>query len=260
MRAFPGLFVLATLNASPLAAGQPPGSVRASDAVRVPILVYHTVAPPADGDTKIHREFDIDPETFAAQMQLLREEGYSVISLGMLADALVRRSVIPARAVVLTFDDGWETQFQHAFPVLARMGYTATFFVFTSPIGRDARFMTWSQLREMQAAGMTIGSHSRTHPYLNHNDALTREILRSREDIARELGTAPQFFAYPFGQYADRVVAAVRAAGFRGARAFDGKVWNASRDLWHLHAVQVTANMRSFRRLLGLSAGPRPGL
>jgi peptidoglycan/xylan/chitin deacetylase (PgdA/CDA1 family) len=233
-------------------------TVRSDERVRVPILVYHSVAVLHPDEVPRRRAYNVEPPVFEAQMQMLRDEGYTVISLSALADALVGGPPVPARAVVITFDDGWRTQFENAFPVLARMGFTATFFVFTAPIGRDPRFMTWADLRAMQSAGMSIGSHSRTHPYLTRSHSLTMEIVGSRKDIERVLGRAPDFFAYPFGENAARLKAAVDSAGYRGARGFGGGVRNSADDLWNLHSVPVTADLSVFRCLLrGTAEEPR---
>lgn len=238
---------LSAVPASTEAAANP---VQAAARLRVPILVYHNVAPLHPGETREQREFDIEPAMFEAEMRTIRDEGYTVISLRALVDALTGGSPVPARSVVITFDDGWQTQFAHAFPVLVRMGYTATFFVFTAPIGRRSEFMTWKELQEMQAAGMTIGSHSRTHPYLNKTPALKNELSGSRKDIERQIGTTPAFFAYPFGEKADSLKVAVRDAGYRAARGFGGGAWNSKENLLSLHSVPAPPGVASLRSLL----------
>jgi peptidoglycan/xylan/chitin deacetylase (PgdA/CDA1 family) len=187
-------------------------------------------------------------------MKLLRQCGIDVISFSRLVDVLEGRASAPARAAVITFDDGWENEYRHAFPVLRKLGLTATFFVFTAPIGRESRFLTWDQLREMHDAGMSIESHSRTHPMLSHDMAgLGRELAGSRRDIAMHLGESPQYFAYPFGNENARVVAAVQAAGYLAARGFGGGTWNTAKSVWDIRSVEVTDNMKAFRRALSVS-------
>jgi peptidoglycan/xylan/chitin deacetylase (PgdA/CDA1 family) len=214
--------------------------------------VYHSVAPHHPGETVEQRQLDVDTAVFREQMTYLAEHKFNVIPFERLVDALDGKAPAPEHAVVITFDDGWEDQYQYAFPILRQLGLTATFFVYSTAIGVDAASMTWDQVRELQAAGMTIGSHSRTHPMMTAADVnLHDEIETSRDDIQRHLGSAPDLFAYPYGAWDARVAAAVRAAGYRAARAFPGGAWNTAADLYALRAVQVTDDMEAFAREVG---------
>jgi peptidoglycan/xylan/chitin deacetylase (PgdA/CDA1 family) len=240
------LVALAVLT---LGATEASATVPQADSLRVPILVYHSVMPHHPGQTAEQRVLDVDDSVFVAQMRYLVDGGYHVVSFAALVDALEGRATLPKRAVVITFDDGWENQYRHAFPILRRFGVTATFFVFTTPIGKDGLLMTWDQLRELQDAGMTVGSHTRTHPVLpDYHRALHNEVEMSRADIAEHLGRAPDFFAYPFGEWDAQSAASARTAGYRAARTYRGGAWNASSDLYHLRAVPVTDNMQAFER------------
>lgn len=222
---------------------------QAPDSLRVPILVYHSVMPHHPGQTKAQRVLDVDDSVFVAQLQYLASGGYRVVSLATLVDAIEGKAQLPKRAVVITFDDGWENQYRHAFPILRRFGATATFFVFTSVIDADKRNMTWKELAELQAAGMTIGSHTRTHPELPRSHAtLGSEVQVSRDEIAKHLGRVPDFFAYPFGDWDRQSADWAQRAGYRAARGYRGGAWNSRADLYHLRAIPVTDNMKKFER------------
>ena len=254
VRVWLGAATVLTLGA-PAASHYAPRAASASvaDSLHVPILVYHSVMPHHPGQTAEQRALDVDDSVFVAQLRYLADNGYHVVSFAALVDALEGRDTLPLpnRAVVITFDDGWENQYSHAFPILRRFGVTATFFVFTTPIGKDKKLMTWEQLRELQAAGMTIGSHTRTHPVLpDYHAALHNEVAMSRADIAEHLGRAPDFFAYPFGEWDAECAAWARTAGYRAARTYRGGAWNAPSDLYHLRAVPVTDNMHAFEHAL----------
>jgi peptidoglycan/xylan/chitin deacetylase (PgdA/CDA1 family) len=223
-----------------------------ADSVRVPILVYHSIAKHRAGQNGEQRELDVDTTVFRTQMDYLATHGYQIISFPSLVDALEHGTAIPPRSVVITFDDGWETQYAVAFPVLRQLHFTATFFIFSQPIGVDPGYMTWPQIQELQAAGMTIGAHSRTHPKLTlPTVSLASEVAGSRADLQRELGVAPDIFAYPYGIWDDRVAAAVRSAGFQAARALSGGEWNSRPNLYALHSVLATDDMQLFERALG---------
>lgn len=230
-----------------------------ADSVRVPILVYHDIAPAEHGRQVANREFNVTPAAFEAQMRYLHDQGFRVISLGALVEALEKRCAVPARTVVITFDDGRENQYRHAFPVLKRYGFTATFFPFTHAMNRNPRYLTWEQLREMQRAGMTIGSHAHLHPRMDKITdpaIMKRETAGSREILQQRLESGAEFFAYPFGAMSAQAEEALRAAGFRAARSFSGGGWNSARDLFRLRAVPVTENMKRFQRILEQSPAP----
>ncbi|MFN8581536.1 MAG: polysaccharide deacetylase family protein [Gemmatimonadaceae bacterium] len=229
----------------------------AVDSLRIPILVYHNVQPEAEGARVRRAELTMRPEVFAQQMQYLKDHGIAVISLAAMVDAIEGKRSVPQHAVVLTFDDGRVNQYEYAFPVLKRLGFTATFFPFTHAIGRNPRYFTWEQLKAMQDAGMTIGSHTNLHVRVDRiHDAATwkLEVQDSRAVLREHLGTAVEFFSYPFGALAPAGDSAVRAAGYRAARAFAGGTWNSTANLWRLKAVPMTENFHAFVRTVDPSA------
>lgn len=251
------MFALATLLAA-LASTSSVGPVKhcepaESDSVRIPILVYHDVAPADAPQRGATRQFNVTPATFAAQMQHLHERRVQVISLATLVEALEQRCALPRNAVVITFDDGRENQYRYAFPVLKRHGFIATFFPFTHAMNRNPRYLTWDQLREMQAAGMTIGSHAHLHPRMDKirdPELMRRETAGSREILQQRLASGADLFAYPFGASSAEAERAVRDAGFRAARTFSGGAWNSASTLYRLRAIPVTENMRRFRSII----------
>jgi peptidoglycan/xylan/chitin deacetylase (PgdA/CDA1 family) len=225
-----------------------------SDSLRVPILVYHSVAPTHAGQTAEQRLLDVDTTIFRQQMSYLAANRYTVISLSTLIDALQGHGSVPPRAVVITFDDGWLTQYQHALPILEQMRFTATFFVITAQVGRGSMYMNLEELTTLQRAGMTIASHTRTHPNLTQasDSQLHDEVFGSRQDLQKMLGGSVDLFAYPYGAWDRRVAAAVEGAGYRAARAYPGGAWNGITDRFALRSVPATNDMDAFERDLGL--------
>ena len=256
---FASTFILIMLGASTFGevqaqrdSGAPVAALRTSgDSSFVPILVYHGVFPHHPGQTPEQVAYDVAPEAFEAHMAYLRDHNFHVASLAEYVAALESGNALPDRSVVITFDDGRENQYVHAFPILKQFGYTATFFVYPNPVGRRAEFMTWDQIREMQVAGMTIGSHSYTHPYLTRiadPRQLKREIEGSRVKLEKELGIHVEFFAYPFGARNADAEAAVRNAGYKAARIFPGGAWNSKATVFALRGLQVRDNLKAFGR------------
>jgi peptidoglycan/xylan/chitin deacetylase (PgdA/CDA1 family) len=199
----------------------PPESVATSTVTTgVPILVYHIVRPSYPTDSEAVKGLAQTPEIFDAEMKYLAESGYHVIPFSALEDHISKNALLPDKPIVISFDDGWGDQFKYAFPILEKYHYTATFFVFTNPIGTRG-FMTWDDLRALRDAGMTIGSHTRSHPFLlkiTDPAILWNEIDGSKKTIEKNLGITVNEFAYPFGRYNATTTAIVKKAGYQSAR------------------------------------------
>ena len=177
----------------------------------LPILTYHSLD---DSGSVI----SVTPSVFAEQMRALLEAGIRTLSLPAAAQAL-RGGRVPAGAVVLTFDDGFENFYQHAYPVLRRYGFMATSFLVTDYCGKDNSWPTqpahvgrrpllrWAQVREMSEAGMAFGAHSRTHPDLTRvsSGEAEEEIVASKRAIEQFLDRPVESFAYPYGAYNEAV-------------------------------------------------------
>lgn len=187
----------------------------------VPVLSYHHIAERSTGVTTVARE------AFEAQMRLLKERGYRPVTLEQLLGFLEFRDQLPEKAVVITFDDGWRSTYDVAFPILRRLGFPATLFVYADLISGDARTLSWEQLREMAAAGFAVESHTLSHRDLTvqkpgetpeeYLAAVEREIAESARVIEQRIGQRPRFLAYPFGATNGLVVALARKHGYRGA-------------------------------------------
>ncbi len=221
-----------------------------ADKLDLPILVYHIVRPSYPDDSASVRAIAQTPETFDAQMTYLKENGYHIVTFANLEEYYQNKKPLPSNPIILSFDDGWKDQFIYAFPILKKHGYIATFFVFTNSIDHKS-FFSLDQLKEMLAAGMNIGSHSRTHPYLTqiaNQDDLWREISGSKKTLEDLLGIRIHEFAYPFGQYNDAIVAMAKKAGYRSARGdyFTG-VQSADR-LFELSALNAPTTLDLFKK------------
>ena len=195
------------------------GTVRPEPVV---ILTYHKVQNrPELGGTWL------TVGAFRRQMEFVRSSGLPFLHLTDYLDTLGRGGDA-GRGVVLTFDDGYESVYTGAWPVLRKLGLPATVFLVTGymgrandwdqPLARGAfRHLSWEQAREMAADGLVrFASHGVTHRDLTALDdaALEREFYESRAAITEELGRVPEAFSYPFGRFDARVVTALREAGY----------------------------------------------
>ena len=155
-------------------------------------LIYHEVTEhePRVGGADF---FSVSASTFARQLSL-------IAGLGLRGCSIAQAITDPRRAVAISFDDGDIGQAERAFPALAARGMTATFFVTTSWVGTP-RYASWHQLREMAAAGMSIQSHTHTHPFLSELDEhrLRDELCRSRDLLDEQLQQRTTMIAFPGG-------------------------------------------------------------
>lgn len=184
------------------------------------VLCYHRI------DTEEHRSC-VTPHAFRDQMTYLRDQGYGVVSLETIADTLTRGEPFAPRTIAITFDDGFADNYEHALPVLTSLNIPATVFVAVSAVGKHLTVLrdrpsgipalSWGQIRDMQRAAITIGSHTLTHPLLTglSPQALEHELVGSRDAIAAQVGVPPDFFCYPRGDLNADVRMAVHRAGYR---------------------------------------------
>jgi peptidoglycan/xylan/chitin deacetylase (PgdA/CDA1 family) len=177
--------------------------------------------------------------SFHAQMSVLVERGYSVLSMEELVAWARRARPIRSPAVVLTFDGGYRSQLDNALPTLEALKLPATFFPLSA--GLDDAEITGRDLAELAARGHTIGCHTHTHPDLTtlSPDELEREIAGSKRVLEDAVGRPVTAFCYPDGLSNSRVAAEVRNAGFEVAFTIDLGGVRAGDDPYHLRRIAV---------------------
>ena len=186
-----------------------------------PVLCYHRIGgPPELGVTRVGRS------VFARQMTALARAGWRTLSLDDFASS--RTTYDARRTFLLTFDDGYAALADHAYPLLADLGFTATTFLITDYVGKtnewDVRYtwnrlphLRWTEVERWHARGFAFASHGATHRRLTWlpDSTVATELDRSRANLTTRLGTdAARAIAYPFGAVDDRVIALTRAAGY----------------------------------------------
>jgi peptidoglycan/xylan/chitin deacetylase (PgdA/CDA1 family) len=176
---------------------------------------------------------EITPQAFEAQMQELKNKNITVIPM---QDFLAWRrgeKAIPTKSAILTFDDGWKSQHEVAWPILKKFNYPVTLFVYTEGI-RPGHFsggesMSWDQLAEMRDAGVDIQGHTATHSDLRkpydkvakkklspeeYEEWLQKEIAGSKQMIEQKLGVKVNCFAVPYGFHNDHIRDVAMKAGY----------------------------------------------
>ena len=186
-------------------------------------LCYHDVLPSTTAAGGGPQRFDVPLASFELMLDTIAASGFRGCSV---ADALAAPGT---PRVAITFDDGNAGQFEHAAPALRARGMSATFYVTTDWVGRPG-FVTWDQLRQLKAWGMSVQSHSRSHPFLSELGAedLRRELTESRARIDAELSQTTTEIAFPGGDPPARSLRRLlREAGFTVAL---GTRWGMNGD------------------------------
>jgi len=212
---------------------------RASAQPEYPLrLVYHHLVPkrlltPAQ---KLNGAI-LPAEDFAAQMQYLASHGYRPLTLAEFEGFLEHKQTVPPKTVMITFDDGYESVYRYAFPVLKRYRFPAVVFLITSLVGKSPSnpglhaltYLTWPQIREMYESGLLdFESHTHDmHHYLPEQPSpapalvasppgqVLADLEASRRRIFEHLGYLPTALAYPYGAYTAQTAQLARQAGFR---------------------------------------------
>ena len=178
--------------------------VRADGYQIVPVLCYHNFGDQAKG------RMVMATSAFREQMQYLKDNGYRVISLRDFLEFTRLGRQIPQRAVVLTFDDGYKSFRQLAYPVLKQLGFTATLFVYTDYVGAGRNALSWQDLRELAAEGFDVQAHSKSHgdlrrttgePDAQYQRRMQAELAQPQELFQRHLGRRADVIAYPYGSW-----------------------------------------------------------
>jgi peptidoglycan/xylan/chitin deacetylase (PgdA/CDA1 family) len=174
--------------------------------VRVPILMYHYIStvPANDPNPALRRSLSVSPTIFSQQMDQVQAHGYHSITLNQLMNALYYGCPLPTKPIIFTFDDGYVDAYQNAYPILKAHGFSGMFYIITGKIGWRGQ-MTWSQMREMLANGMQMGSHTIHHVdigqvYLNSPQQALQELQISMSVLQQGLDIPIQHFCYPNGQ------------------------------------------------------------
>ncbi len=234
------------------------GPAPTGPAVVVPILMYHYVRVNPDPRDQLGFGLSVTPANFAQQMDLLASAGYRPITPADLAGALRGTNGLPARAVLLTFDDGYADFYTSAAPVLRAHSFQAVVYVITGKVGQWS-YLTWPQIEELDRAGFTIGAHTVNHvPLAQQARAVAqREIQQSKRDLEDRLQHPVLDFAYPYGSFNAGVEGEVQAAGFETAMSTIGGAFHFRATLLHLSRIGVTGRDTSAGFLAKLQLGSR---
>ena len=212
---------VAFISASPSRAAEVPHAV---------VLMYHRFGEAALPSTNIRLD-QLD-----AHIAELKSASFNVWPLEKVVAQIKAGVALPDRTLAITIDDAYASVYHHAWPRFRAAGFPFTIFVSTDQIGRSANYLTWGQIREMQAAGVTIGHHGASHAHMAGATpaAIKQDMARADRAFEKELGGVPKIFAYPYGEASLTLRNLISDAGFSAAFGQHSGVANASADPLYL--------------------------
>jgi peptidoglycan/xylan/chitin deacetylase (PgdA/CDA1 family) len=181
----------------------------------VPVFVYHGLADEVHAASPNERKYWVKNVQFSEHLDYISRSGYQVWLLKDLANRNYESDNFPS-TVVITFDDGWCSDYRVAFPLLLKGGMKAEFFVNTAKVGTPS-FVSWQEIREMHVAGMSIQSHGHDHLDLTRlsQGELEWQLKVSKQILEDRLGSSVDFLAAPHGRLNRRVMKEARRVGYR---------------------------------------------
>jgi peptidoglycan/xylan/chitin deacetylase (PgdA/CDA1 family) len=184
----------------------------------VPVLMYHVINPPPAGAP--FPGLYVPAGEFAAQMQALKAAGWHAVTMDQLWAYWTRGVPLgPGKPIVLTFDNGYSSQYTNAMTVLKRLGWVGDENIQLSGLPPSQGGLTDAQVRGLLAAGWELDTQGISHADLITLDAseLRYQVATARQILQKRYGVPVNWFCYPSGHYDATVIAAVRAAGFVGS-------------------------------------------
>ena len=227
------------------------------------ILVYHAIADLAPRDD--HWRMSVPPALLAAQMRWLRQQGYSIVSLGEALEMVQGKRPMAENAVAVTFDDGFHDTLTRAYPILEREQVPATVFVVPQFLEASKPFpwlerptpferpLSWDELRRLASQPMvSVGSHTWSHRRLSglSPEDQQQDIAQSKTVLEARLGRPIPWFAYPYGNagsFSEETIACLQRLGFEAACGNLMGVNRVGDSLWTLKRTRIGWEDRLWR-------------
>ena len=188
--------------------------------VKIPVLLYHnfvTTVPESDPD---NFHYINTPESFEENIKTFLENGYTIISMEELNDAYNGKIALPSKPLLITFDDGYYSNYEYIYPILKKYHVKASIYIITDKVGQEIdgiKYLGWDECLEMHNSGLVeIYSHSKKHVFYSKLPVreLRDDVKESYELIEKYLGKKDlKVFAYPYGAYTDETVRALKNNG-----------------------------------------------
>lgn len=205
--------------------------------VTAPVLLYHQISDEGNGN-----RYYVTVEDFREQMQILRDFGYQTITPSDLVNVLIHGGELPVRPVVITFDDGYLSMYQNAFPIMHEMGFVGALYIYVGRLD-SVDHVNVDQLIEMVDSGWEIGSHSMSHADLIDNSSIAPyELFQSRLTLEDAIEGPVVTFAYPYGRADNYIRGMIGEYGYIAGMGL-GPSWEHTIDtITYLSRIEVQSD------------------
>ncbi len=218
---------------------------RPEGSLRIPILTYHSID---DSGSVI----STSREKFQQQMQYLSDKSFQIISLKDILTCIKEKQPFPEKAVAITFDDGFKSNYEVAFPILKKFGYTATIFMVSGRCGYNNKWLgqldeipvmdllEWDEITEMSDYGIEFGAHTLGHPHLPQLTLkeAKKEIIESKTLLEKHTGNDVIFFDYPYGEESEEIKKIVKDE-FQCAFSTDMEFTTLQSDIYSMTRIEM---------------------
>ena len=184
----------------------------------VPVLCYHHIREPKPGQSETLKVYSVSPAQFAEQMKALKDSGYETILPAQLYEYLVHDGTLPAKPVMLTFDDTDEEQFSIGETEMQKYGFKGVYFIMTISINRP-RYMSREQLKQLADSGNVVEAHTWDHHMVTKYQGADwdTQLVKPKTKIEEITGKPVNYFAYPFGIWNQAAIPEIKASGYKMA-------------------------------------------
>lgn len=199
------------------------------------IFVYHRF-----GDSR-YPSTNTSLKELTKEFDYLKKHHYKVIPLDKLVNLIEEKNKINDKLVVLTIDDGFKSFYQNGLKIFKKYNYPFALFIATKPIELKYRdFMTWNEINNCSQYGF-IAFHSYSHPHLTHlsNKEIIKDTKKGLEIFEKYLGYKPKYYAYPYGEYDNRVKKIIKSFGFKAILNQNMGAVNRDSDIYNLDRIAL---------------------
>ena len=227
--------------------------------VELPVVAMHGIEPSPEG------RYETSAGAFEFMLQTLKAYGYQTITFADLMNYLDKGKPLPAKPIIITSDDGYQSTYTYAFPILKKYGYKMTVFLITSYVGADENsrrmnefdfdakewiphrpILIWPEVRVMSKYGIEFQSHTWSHGIITNIpiEQAERELAQSKYDIEVNVGKPCFIVAWSHGIFNGEVLSLLAKTGYRGAAAYDGRINILSNiNLYEIGRVKIFAEL-----------------